>query len=149
MVFAATGVQQFLVMARHRWICHMICLWHLWHSPCVLRPPFGATAGSSRSMRVTRVHQTLCRFAHWQLRSGPLTSSRLGASHAVQCSSTNLTMSADVSWCQLMILSKESYCPIGFCHCSPGAAWSMSEVRPDWAPHGTLRFLELAAAGGL
>ena len=24
----------------------------------------------------------------------------------------------------------------------------MSEVRPDWAPHGTLRFLELAAAGG-
>ena len=22
-----------------------------------------------------------------------------------------------------------------------------AEVRPDWAPHGTLRFLELAAAG--
>ena len=112
MVFAATGVQQFLVMARHRWICHMICLWHLWHSPCVLRPPFGATAGSScRSMRVTRVHQTLCRFAHWQLRSGPLTSSRLGASHAVQCSSTNLTMSADVSWWFWVRSHMESYYP--------------------------------------
>lgn len=35
-------------------------------------------------------------------------------------------------------------------HCGTGGqivATITAEVRPDWAPHGTLRFLELAAAG--